>query len=90
MKLLVQTNIFNPVVAYDTTSTAPPSGFKKMLMDFLKPVAQLQDDSGTVLYKTGDFYPAVGQYFIAGFVGILAVGTVIILTRNSRNKNAKR
>ena len=87
MRVVVQANLFSPVVAYDTNAaSSPPSGFKKMILDFLKPVAQVQDDSGRVIYSTGKFYNATGQFYLLGFAAVIAVGTVILVANNSRKK----
>jgi hypothetical protein len=92
MRVVVQANLFSPVVAYDTNAaSSPPSGFKKMILDFLNPVVQVQSDDGRAIYKTGEFYNATGQFYLLGFAAVIAVGTVILVANNSRkNKNAIR
>ncbi len=53
MKVLVQTSLTPVLTVYD--SSAPSSGgidFKKIL----KPVVQVADDNGNVIYSNGDFY----------------------------------
>lgn len=86
MKVVVQANLFSPIVAYDTNETAPPSGFKKMLMDFLNPVVQVQNDDGRAIYKTGEFYEPTGQWYLAGFAAVIMVGAAILIAKRSRKK----
>ena len=80
MRIVGQTSIFNPIVLYDTSVPASNTGgFLKKLLD---PVVQVQADDGTVLYKSGDFYEATGQYYLMGFATMLAIGVGYLYLRS--------
>lgn len=90
MKVLLQTNFFNPIEVYDTNapqvaSTGP--SFRQKMIEFLKPVIQVTSDDGrTVIYKSGDFYSPTGQWWIAGAAAALLVGIALIAGAKSSKK----
>lgn len=74
MKVYVQTSLTPQMKVYDTNApaTSEDTGIVKSFRKFLNPVVQVQDDSGGILYKSGDFYEPVVFYVIMGILGVAA------------------
>jgi hypothetical protein len=82
VQVWMQTNFTDPMMVHDTDAPASPdSKWKALAMDVLKPVVQVRLDSGTTLYKSGEFYEAQGKYFLWGFAAVAIVGIAAIMAK---------
>ena len=79
MKVLVQTRISPIMTVYDSQQPEPSNPGKssalRTLRRFLKPVIQLQDDSGSPILATGDFYPSLFPLLV--LFAVILIGYLI-------------
>ena len=90
MKIVAQTNFFEPITVWDADNPHPPapsSPIKAKLLEIIKPVVQVQSKDGSIIYKTGDFYEPVGMYWLLGFATVLIGGTIYLLNMRSPKIN---
>lgn len=86
LKVIGQTNFSDPSVWYDPSAPqVPSSGFdiKTIAMDVIKPVIQIQNDDGTVFWKTGEFYSPQGKWWLMGLGIVALIGIAAIAAKIS-------
>lgn len=80
MKVVFQTRLTPIMTVYDSeqpdSAPSDSSPTLRLLLRFLKPVIQLQDDQGNPILKTGEFYQSLFSLIV--FLAVLAVGYLIL------------
>jgi hypothetical protein len=73
MKIYAQTAFTPKMLVYDSTLPDTAGGMGKAVKAIVRPVIQVTDDSGTPMYKTGEFYTPWVMY------GSIALITLLML-----------